>query len=68
MQEDKMTEKLITYGDEEMCTEFWWGNFKRPLKTPRHKWRIILKYILKKKRMMAWTEFAWIRIQLSSEL
>jgi hypothetical protein len=41
---------------------------KRPLGIPRHKRRIILKWILKKEDGGTWTGFMWIRIGTSEGL
>jgi len=34
---------------------------KRPLGRPRHRWRVILKWIFKKWDVEAWTGFIWFR-------
>jgi hypothetical protein len=45
-----MTLTHSTYGGEEMRIEFWWGKFKRLLRTPRHKWEDNFKMSLKERR------------------
>jgi hypothetical protein len=41
---------------------------KRPLGRPRHRWGIILKWILKKWDEGAWTGLIWLRIGAQGRL
>jgi hypothetical protein len=40
----------------------------RPLERPRHRWEIILEWILEKQDMRVWTGFIWLGIGTSGGL
>jgi len=41
---------------------------KKPLGRPRHRWEVILQWILKKWDRKAWNELIWFAIQTRSRL
>jgi hypothetical protein len=41
---------------------------KRPLGTPKRRWRIILEWILRELDRNMWTGCIWLRIGISGEL
>jgi hypothetical protein len=49
----------------EVCTRFWWGNLRERdhLEDPSEDGRIILRRILRKLVVGAWTGSSWLRIR-----
>jgi len=53
-----------TYGGEERCRGFWWGNMRERnhLEDPDIDGRIILRWICRKWDVTAWKGLMWLRI------
>jgi hypothetical protein len=51
-------------GRGEVCIGFWWGNLRERdhLEDPSINGRIILRWIIRKWDVGAWTESIWLRI------
>jgi hypothetical protein len=54
-------------GRGEGCAGFWWGNLREKGQwgDPGVDWRIILRWIFKKKDVGVWAGLGWLRIQLA---
>jgi len=59
-----MDEACSTYGGEEMCIQFWWGNLRKRdhLEDPGVDGRIMVRGILRKRYVGVWTGSSWLRI------
>jgi hypothetical protein len=52
-------EKVACTGEREMHTGFRWGNLKRQLRRPRHRWKDINR-VFKNDDGMIWTGLIWL--------
>jgi len=55
-------------GREEVHTGFWWGNLRERdhLEDPGVDGKIIIKWVLRKRDVGAWTGLIWLRIGTGS--